>query len=75
MRNFDKSINDNLIFPRFHQIDAINKLKKEIKLSGTGKKYLIQHSTGSGKSYSIAWLAFQFLSLFDEDNKRYLIQS
>ena len=68
---FDKSKNDNLIFPRFHQIDAINKLKKEIKSSGTGEKYLIQHSTGSGKSYSIAWLAFQFLSLFDEDNKRY----
>ncbi len=67
----DKSFNEVLIFPRYHQIDAINKIKKDILKNGTGNKYLIQHSTGSGKSYTISWLAFQFLTLFDNNNKRY----
>ena len=51
-----------IIFPRFHQLDAVR------KASGTGKSYLIQHSAGSGKSNSIAWLAHHLQSLHDAND-------
>jgi len=57
---------DTLIFPRFHQLDAVRKLLKDTKEHGSGKRYLIQHSAGSGKSNSIAWLAHQLATLHNE---------
>jgi type I restriction enzyme R subunit len=53
-----------LIFPRYHQWDVVNKLLTAARSEGTGHKYLIQHSAGSGKSNSIAWTAHQLSSLY-----------
>lgn len=50
-----------LIFPRFHQLDVVNRLLDEVGTVGVGGKYLIQHSAGSGKSNSISWLAFKLI--------------
>lgn len=59
-----------MIFPRYHQLDVVRKLVRDAQAQGVGKNYLIQHSAGSGKSNSIAWLAHQLSSLHDdEDNK------
>ena len=59
-----------VIFPRFHQWDAVRRLEADAKTTGAGRNYLVQHSAGSGKSNSIAWLAHRFSSLHDaEDNK------
>jgi type I restriction enzyme R subunit len=58
-----------LIFPRYHQIDAVDKLLINAKENGAGKRYLIQHSAGSGKSNSISWLAHQLVGLFDKNNE------
>lgn len=52
-----------LVFPRFHQLDAVRKLLQDAQTQGAGQRYLIQHSAGSGKSYSIAWLAHQLVEL------------
>lgn len=57
-----------LIFPRYHQLDVVNKLVQDVEEHGSGKNYLIQHSAGSGKSNSIAWLAYHLASLHDVDN-------
>ncbi len=54
---------ETLIFPRYHQWSAVASLLKAVELEGTGQKYLIQHSAGSGKSNSIAWLSHQTASL------------
>jgi len=51
------------IFPRYHQLDVVRKLLADAQASGSGKRYLIQHSAGSGKSNSIAWLAHQLVGL------------
>lgn len=51
------------IFPRFHQLDCVESLLADVKTNGVGKRYLIQHSAGSGKSNSIAWLAHQLIGL------------
>ncbi|SHJ97113.1 type I restriction enzyme, R subunit [Hathewaya proteolytica DSM 3090] len=60
---------ENLIFPRYHQLDVVRKLITDVKESGTGNNYLIQHSAGSGKSNSIAWLAHHLSNLHDNDDK------
>jgi type I restriction enzyme, R subunit len=57
-----------LIFPRYHQLDVVRKLLQNAKEQGPGKRYLIQHSAGSGKSNSISWLAHQLVGLFDQSN-------
>lgn len=51
------------IFPRYHQFDVVESLLADVKRNGIGKRYLIQHSAGSGKSNSIAWLAHQLIGL------------
>ena len=56
-----------LIFPRYHQLNVVNNLLASAKSKGTGQKYLIQHSAGSGKSNSIAWLAHQMAGLYGQD--------
>jgi type I restriction enzyme R subunit len=50
------------IFPRYHQLDVVRKLLADVRAKGAGQRYLIQHSAGSGKSNSIAWLAHQLIS-------------
>jgi len=59
-----------LIFPRFHQLKAVRELVDDARESGAGSHYLIQHSAGSGKSNTIAWLAHRLTTLHDADNKR-----
>lgn len=58
-----------LIFPRYHQRRAVHKLIKDAREKGAGHRYLIQHSAGSGKSYTITWLAFQLASLYLDINQ------
>jgi len=58
-----------LIFPRFHQIDAVLKMVAHARTNGSGKNYLIQHSAGSGKSNTIAWTAHRLVTLHDEADK------
>ena len=60
---------ENLVFPRYHQLDAVRKLVTAAKASGPGRNYLIQHSAGSGKSNTIAWLAHRLASLHDAADK------
>ena len=55
------------IFPRYHQLDVVRKLLSHAEQNGAGKRYLIQHSAGSGKSNSIAWLAHQLIGLKRDD--------
>ena len=55
------------IFPRFHQLDVVRKLLADAGEHGAGKRYLIEHSAGSGKSNSIAWLAHQLVGLKRKD--------
>ena len=62
-------IKETVIFPRFHQLDLIRKLLIDVKENKTKLNYLIQHSAGSGKTNSIAWLAHRLVSLHDSDNK------
>src|SRR5438477_618585 len=51
------------IFPRYHQLDVVRKLLSDARVRGAGRRYLIEHSAGSGKSNSIAWLAHQLIGL------------
>jgi type I restriction enzyme R subunit len=62
------STEETLIFPRYHQLDVVTKLLDDVKKNGAGKNYLIQHSAGSGKSNSIAWLAHRLSGLHDDNN-------
>ncbi len=55
------------IWPRFHQLDVVRKLLADAAETGAGRRYLIQHSAGSGKSMSIAWLAHQLIGLKKDD--------
>ena len=67
-----KSKKESLIFPRYHQWDVVQKLIIATTAEGTGNKYLIQHSAGSGKSNSIAWTAHQLSGLYDaQGNKQF----
>ena len=58
-----------LIFPRYHQLDVIRKLKSQVLKDGEGTNYLVQHTTGSGKSYSIGWLSFMLTNLFKNNGQ------
>ncbi|MBU5323556.1 type I restriction endonuclease subunit R [Sarcina ventriculi] len=64
-----KKIKENIIFPRFHQRDALRKVLDDVYENGLTQNYLIQHSAGSGKTNSIAWLAYRLSSLHDKNNK------
>lgn len=62
-----------LIFPRYHQRRALQKIVKAIRIEGVGNKYLIQHSAGSGKSNTISWLAHRLSDFYqDLDDERAL---
>ncbi len=60
---------ETLIFPRYHQRDAIHKILDDVLINKTDMNYLIQHSAGSGKTNTIAWLAYRLSSLHDRNNK------
>ncbi|MCB1797196.1 MAG: type I restriction endonuclease subunit R, partial [Candidatus Competibacteraceae bacterium] len=55
------------LWPRYHQLDVVRKLLTHTQANGVGERYLIQHSAGSGKSNSIAWLAHQLVELKQND--------
>ena len=59
-----------LIFPRYQQLDCVRRLVANARAQGTGQRYLIQHSAGSGKTYTIAWLAHQLSTLHDAGDRR-----
>lgn len=59
-----------MIFPRYHQLDAVRRLVAHAQAHGSGHNYLIQHSAGSGKSNSIAWLAHRLASLHDAQDQK-----
>lgn len=64
-----KTTKENIIFPRYHQLDCIRQTLSDVKENKTSQNYLIQHSAGSGKTYTIAWLAHRLASFHDNDNK------
>lgn len=61
---------ETMIFPRYHQLDAVRRLVAHARANGAGRNYLVQHSAGSGKSNSIAWLAHRLASLHDADDQK-----
>lgn len=58
-----------LIFPRYHQLDVVEKLIADTRKTKEGRNYLLQHSAGSGKSNEIAWLTYRLASLHDDEDK------
>ena len=65
-KNGRKAKRETMIFPRYHQLDVVTKLLADVKAGGAGQNYLIQHSAGSGKSNSIAWLAHRLSGLHND---------
>jgi len=61
---------EKLIFPRYHQLDVVREIGNKVLDAGVGKNYLVQHSAGSGKSNSIAWLAYRLSSLHNIRDER-----
>jgi type I restriction enzyme R subunit len=61
---------ETLIFPRYHQLDAVRRLVADARQFGVGRNYLIEHSAGSGKSNTIGWLAHRLASLHNDQNER-----
>ena len=59
-----------LIFPRHQQLDCVRRLVSDARAAGAGQRYLVQHSAGSGKSFTIAWLAHQLSTLHGADDRR-----
>jgi type I restriction enzyme R subunit len=64
-----------LIFPRYHQLDLVRQLLAHARVHGAGRRYLVQHSAGSGKSNSIAWLAYQLVELTTPDESSVVFDS
>ena len=63
------------IFPRYHQLDVVRKVEKDVLALGVGQKYLIQHSAGSGKTNSISWLSHRLANLHNEKNENVFTDS
>ena len=61
---------ETMIFPRYHQLQAVRKLVEASEKDGVGNNYLIEHSAGSGKSNTIGWLAHRIASLHNRDNEK-----
>jgi type I restriction enzyme, R subunit len=59
-----------LIFPRYQQLDCVRRLVKDARANGAGERHLIQHSAGSGESFTIAWLANRLATLHDASDRR-----
>lgn len=65
-----KAKKENIIFPRYHQLDCLRKILADVTENKSSFNYLIQHSAGSGKTNTIAWLSHRFSSLHDKDDKQ-----
>ena len=61
---------ETMIFPRYHQLDCVRKIVADARDRGAGTDYLVQHSAGSGKSNSIAWLAHRLATLYDDKDEK-----
>ncbi len=61
---------ETMIFPRYHQMDCVRRLIADSRVKGAGTNYLVQHSAGSGKSNSIAWLSHRLSSLHDDKDEK-----
>jgi type I restriction enzyme R subunit len=70
VENGKKRTKETMIFPRFHQLDSVRRLEATARGEGPGHNYLVQHSAGSGKSNSIAWLAHRLSSLHDATDRK-----
>jgi len=64
-------IKETLIFPRYHQLEAVNRMIADVKANGPGQQYLNEHSAGSGKTNTIAWTAHDLIKLRYDDGKPY----
>lgn len=62
-------VKETVIWPRYHQLDAVRSLLNVTKMSPIGRRFLIQHSAGSGKSNSITWLAYQLVTLLQQNQE------
>ena len=63
IENYAQQVGKKQIWPRYHQLESVRQILGDVSDNGTGKRYLIQHSAGSGKSNSIAWLARQLIGI------------
>ncbi|MFT5214509.1 MAG: type I restriction enzyme R subunit, partial [Patiriisocius sp.] len=63
-KKLEEKKSTKLLFPRFHQRRAVNRILEALKIDGTGKNYLVQHSAGSGKSNTITWLAYRLANFY-----------
>lgn len=68
-RDNGKKVKPSIIFPRYHQLNAVRAILADAKTKGPGQNYLIQHSAGSGKSNTIAWTAHRLIALHDDADK------
>lgn len=59
---------ESIVFPRFHQLDAVRRMEIDVKEKGVGQNYLIQHSAGSGKSFTIGWTAYRMSNIHDAND-------
>lgn len=66
----DSKASKKIIFPRFHQLTAVKQLIDSARNMGNGKNYLIQHSAGSGKTFTISWLAHQLSQIHNQEDAR-----
>ena len=71
LENYAQKANGRQIWPRYHQLDVVRKLLADVRVNGAGERYLIQHSAGSGKSNSIAWVARQLIGVEHEGNNAF----
>ena len=63
IENYAQQVGKKQIWPRYHQLEVVRQILRDVSIHGAGRRYLIQHSAGSGKSNSIAWLARQLIGL------------
>lgn len=70
LENGKKEKTERLIFPRYHQFDAVRSVIADVRENGAGKNYLIQHSAGSGKSNTIAWVAHRLADFHNDQNEK-----
>lgn len=70
LKTAKKTLTPTLLFPRYHQLDAVNTLLAATLAEGVGQSYLVQHSAGSGKSNTIGWSAHRLSTLFDAKNQK-----
>jgi type I restriction enzyme, R subunit len=65
-----KYYKETMLFPRYHQLDVVRKLIADARTNESGHRYLIEHSAGSGKSNSIAWLAYRLSTLYNNKDEK-----